>query len=88
MAKGITFDINIIETLYASLRQSQTIVRGSSGERHTRARMDDVDYLVEDNAMDDFSCTCSQELEHFHIHQGSTNIRVEDPGNTSYYLDE
>ena len=54
MAKRITFDINIIETLYASLRQSQTIVRGSSGERHTRARMDDVEYLVEDNEMDDF----------------------------------
>ena len=53
MAKRITFDINIIETLYASLRQSQTIVRGSSGERHPRARMDDVDYLVEDNEMDD-----------------------------------
>ena len=54
MAKGITFDINIIETFYASLRQSHTIVRGSSGERHTRARMDDVEYLVEDNEMDDF----------------------------------
>ena len=59
MAKGITFDINIIETLYASLRQSQTIVRGSSGERHTRARMDDVEYLVEDNEMDDF-CLSSE----------------------------
>ena len=59
MAKGITFDINIIETLYASLRQSQTIVRGSSGERHTRARVDDVDYLVEDNEMDDF-CLSSE----------------------------
>ena len=28
MAKGITFDINIIETLYASLRQSQTMFEG------------------------------------------------------------
>ena len=54
MAKRITFDPKIIETLYNSLRQSQTIVRGSSGERHTRARMDDVEYLVEDNEMDDF----------------------------------
>ena len=54
MAKRITFDPKIIETLYASLRQSQTIVRVSSGERHTRARMDDVEYLVEDNEMDDF----------------------------------
>ena len=34
------------------------------------------------------ACGCSQELEHFHIHQGSTNIRAEDPGNTSYYHDE
>ena len=57
MAKRITFDINIIETLYASLRQSQTIVRGSSGERHTRARMDDVDYLVEDNTRGDLLIT-------------------------------
>ena len=44
----------IIETLYASLRQSQTIVQGGSKEWHTHTRMDDVDYLVEDNAMDDF----------------------------------
>ena len=64
------------------------IIQGGSKEWHTHTRMDDVDYLVEDNAMDDFACACSQELEHFHIHQGSTNIRVEDPGNTSYYLDE
>ena len=34
------------------------------------------------------ACACSQELEHFHIHQGSTNIRVKDPGNTTYYHDE
>ena len=32
--------------------------------------MDDVDYLVEDNARDDFACAFSQKLEHFHIHQG------------------
>ena len=50
--------------------------------------MDDVDYLVEDNARDDFAYVCSQELEHFHIHQGSTNIRGKDPGNTTYYHDE
>ena len=31
---------------------------------------------------------CSQELEHFHIHQGFTNFRSEDPGSTSYYHDE
>ena len=34
--------------------------------------MDDVNHLVEDNARDDFACTFSQELEHFHIHQGFT----------------
>ena len=50
--------------------------------------MDDVDYLVENNTRDDFACTCSQELEHFHIDQGLTNIRVKDPGNTTYYHDE
>ena len=31
---------------------------------------------------------CSQELEHFRIHQGFTNIRVKDPGNTTCYHDE
>ena len=55
---------------------------------HAQTRMDDVDYLVEDNARDDFACACSQELEHLHIHQGFTNIRVKDPGNTTYYHDE
>ena len=44
----------IIETLYASLRQSQMIVQGGSKEWHTHTRMDDVDYLFEDNAMSDF----------------------------------
>ena len=34
------------------------------------------------------ACACSQELEHFRIHQGSANIRVKDPGNTTYYHDE
>ena len=34
------------------------------------------------------ACTCSQELEHFRIHQGFTNIRVKDPGNTTCYHDE
>ena len=50
--------------------------------------MDDVDYLVEDNTRGDFACACSQELQHFHIDQGFTNIRVKDPGNTTYYHDE
>ena len=34
------------------------------------------------------ACACSQELRHFHIHQGFTNIRIKDPGNTTYYHDE
>ena len=53
MAKRITFDIEIIETLYTSLRQITAIVWRSSKEWHTRTRMDDVNYLVEDNARDD-----------------------------------
>ena len=55
MAKRITFDIEIIETLYISVRQITAIVWRSSKEWHTRTSMDDVDYLVEDNAMDDFA---------------------------------
>ena len=34
------------------------------------------------------TCACSQELEQFHNHQGFTNIRVKDPGNTTCYHDE
>ena len=55
MAKRITFDTKIIESLYTSLRQSQTIVWWSAKEWHTQTRMDDVDYLVEDNVMDEFA---------------------------------
>ena len=54
MAKRITFDLEIIETLYTSLRKFTTIVWRSKKGWHTQTRMDDVDYLVEDNAMDDF----------------------------------
>ena len=54
MAKRITFDSEIIETLHTSLRQFTTIVWRGAKEWYTRTRMDDVDYLVEDNAMDDF----------------------------------
>ena len=53
MAKRITFDTKIIETLYTSLRQITNERLTEFGERHTRARMDDVNYLVEDNARDD-----------------------------------
>ena len=59
MAKRITFDSEIIETLHTSLRQFTTIVWRSAKEWYTRTRMDDVDYLVEDNAMDDF-CLSSE----------------------------
>ena len=55
MAKRITFEIEIIETLYISLRQITTIDWRSSKEWHTHTRMDDVDYLVEDNVMDEFA---------------------------------
>ena len=34
------------------------------------------------------ACACSQELEHFHIHQGSTNIHVKGADNTTYYHDD
>ena len=64
------------------------MVSRSSVEWHTQTSMDDVDYLVENNTRDDFACACSQELEHFHIDQGLTNIRVKDPGNTTDYHDE
>ena len=64
------------------------MVSRSSVEWHTRTSMDDVDYLVENNTRDDFACACSQELEHFHIHQGFTNICAKDPRNTTYYHDE
>ena len=50
--------------------------------------MDDVDYLVEDNAMDDFACACSQELEQLHNHHSSTNIYEKNVNTTTYYHDE
>ena len=64
MAKRITFDIEIIETLYISLRQITAIDWRGAKEWYTRTRMDDVDYLVEDNAMDDFCL--SPEMEETH----------------------
>ena len=55
MAKRITFDSEIIETLYTSLRQFSSDRLEGSVEWHTRIRMDDVDYLLENNTRDDFS---------------------------------
>ena len=64
MAKRITFDSEIIETLYISLRQITTIAWRSTKGWHTRTRMDDVDYLVEDNAMDDFCLSSEMDGTH------------------------
>ena len=55
MAKRITFDSEIIETLYTSLRQFSSDRLEGLVEWHTRTGMDDVDYLVENNTTDDFS---------------------------------
>ena len=49
MAKTIAFDIEIIETLYTSLRQFTNNHLMKYERMQTQARMDDVDYLVEDN---------------------------------------
>ena len=55
MAKRITFDSEIIEILYTSLRQFSSDRLEGSVEWHAWIRMDDVDYLVEDNVMDEFA---------------------------------
>ena len=55
MAKRITFDIEIIETLYTSLGQISSDRLEGFGRMHNRIRMDDVGYLVENNTRDDFS---------------------------------
>ena len=53
MAKRITFDSEIIENLYTSLRQfSSDRLEGVS--RMAYSDLGDVDYLVEDNVMDEF----------------------------------
>ena len=54
MAKIITFDSKILETLYTSLRQ--IIIDHLEGfGRMAYPNLDDVDYLVEDNVMDEFA---------------------------------
>ena len=84
MAKSITFDIEIIETLYISLRQITAIDWRGSVEWHTRARMDDVDYLVEDNVMDDFTYhrKWKRPMEEWHIGGASWEQNAND-GNDS-----
>ena len=54
MARRITFDSEIIETLYTSLRQFLSDRLEGFG-RMAYSDLDDVDYLVEDNVMDDFA---------------------------------
>ena len=54
MAKRITFDSKIIETLYTNLRQFSTNRLEGVG-RMAYSDLDDVDYLVEDNVMDEFA---------------------------------
>ena len=61
--KRITFDSEIIETLYTSLRQI-TIDHLEEVGRMAYSDLDDVDYLVEDNVMDEFCL--SPEMEETH----------------------
>ena len=61
--KRITFDLEIIETLYTNLRQ--IIIDHLEGfDRMAYSNLDDVDYLVEDNVMDEFCL--SPEMEETH----------------------
>ena len=54
MAKRIIFDSGIIETLYTSLRKISSDRLEGFG-RMAYSDLDDVDYLVEDNVMDEFA---------------------------------
>ena len=54
VAKRITFDSEIIENLYTSLRQFSSDRLEGFG-RMANSDLDDVDYLVENNTRDDFS---------------------------------
>ena len=63
MAKRITFDSEIIENLYTSLRQFSSDRLEGVG-RMAYSDLDDVDYLVEDNVMDEFCL--SPEMEETH----------------------
>ena len=54
MAKRITFDSEIFGTLHTSLRQF-TIDRLEGFDRMAYSNLDDVDYLVEDNVMDEYA---------------------------------
>ena len=54
MAKRVTFDSEIIETLSTSLRQFLSDRLEGVG-RMAYSDLDDVDYLVENNTRNDFS---------------------------------
>ena len=54
MAKRITFDSEIIETLYTNLGQFSSDRLEGVG-RMAYSDLDDVDYLVENNTRGDFS---------------------------------
>ena len=63
MAKRITFDSETIETLYTSLRQFLSDHLEGVG-RMAYSDLDDVDYLVEDNAMEDFCLSSEMDGTH------------------------
>ena len=54
MAKRFTFEIEIIETLYTSMGKISSDRLEEFG-RMAYSNLDDVDYLVEDNVMDEFA---------------------------------
>ena len=63
MAKSITFDSEIIETLYTILRQ--IIIDHLEGfGRMAYLNLDDVNYLVEGSAMDDFCLSSEMDGTH------------------------
>ena len=71
--KRITFDSEIIETLYTILRQ--IIIDHLEGfGRMAYSNLDDVDYLVEDNVMDEFCL--SPEMEGTLVVQAGNKMQM------------
>ena len=76
MAKRITFDSEIIETLYTSLRQ--IVIDHLEGfGRMAYSNLDDVDYLVEDNVMDEFCLSPEMEETHGRMAQWRCKLGTE-----------
>ena len=73
MAKRITFDSEIIETLQTILRQFSSDHLEGVG-RMAYSNLDDVDYLVEDNVMDDFCL--SPEMEGTLVVQAGNKMQM------------